>query len=523
MRRYISLQYWTRQRLLLLALIVVHTIIITVVYVQHQPLTNDEADYIEYSKRWLKGEPLRIKDVDDSKTPVTAVAWLPRIIKQISDPSYKENDWGRRDQLAGRYMMIVFFFGIVLYVYWWSKCLYGDKGWIFPVLLLVIDPLFMAFTPVVTSDVACAFVLLACMYHFYQYCNQGTWKQFILASVFTGAALITKSSLVFIPVIFLCIYSVTLVLHRRSLNYSSIIKGLLFIFICWVIVNTGFYFYNSFKTWGEIEFKSALFQKVFNSFSFVKSLPALLPEPFIQGFDQLQYHKEVGPFSPDFPFKGVFILNEKHAAGAWYYYIVTAFLKLPIGLIVLLVTSIVLFFTRFKSKAFSRRYIFLIIPVISYAFILSFLNPFQQGLRHALIIFPFLYLGTGYLWNYYKNDIQSRVIMILLICWHICSVAYWFPDIMHYTNEFIWRKENTFKYIAEFNYRQDNIQRDIQPFLQQHPDYSIAPQSPSKGKFIIPGAYVYNTTYEIHPKYAWLKTNKPVGHYRLVFLLYDIK
>jgi hypothetical protein len=94
---------------------------------------------------------------------------------------------------------------------------------------------------------------------------------------------------------------------------------------------------------------------------------------------------------------------------------------------------------------------------------------------------------------------------------------------MHYTNEFIWKKENTFQYLAEFNYKHGEIPHDVQPFLQKHPEYSIAPQHPAKGKFIIPGAMVYNITYESQPKYAWLKKEKPAGIYRLVFLLYDVK
>ena len=59
--------FYQKHRLILATLLVLHTII-TFVYVQHQPLTNDEADYIEYSKRWLKGKPDKILDVDDSKT-----------------------------------------------------------------------------------------------------------------------------------------------------------------------------------------------------------------------------------------------------------------------------------------------------------------------------------------------------------------------------------------------------------------------------------------------------------------------
>jgi len=194
------------QRLMLLAFFVVH-LVLTLLYVKQQPLTNDEADYIEYSKRWLKGHPLKVKDVDDSKTPVTAIAWIPRMVQQTLHPGMQLNDWGRSDQINGRYMMLVFFWGVFVYVYLFGKKLYGRNGWIIPLFLLIIDPLFMAFTPIVTSDMACVFVFLATLYHAYVYSIDDSWKHFLLMSFFSGLALLTKSSMVFIPFILVIIFT----------------------------------------------------------------------------------------------------------------------------------------------------------------------------------------------------------------------------------------------------------------------------------------------------------------------------
>lgn len=197
--------FWKGQRLLLLTFFLCH-FVLTIIYVRQQPLTNDEADYIEYAKRWLKGQPLKVRDVDDSKTPVVAVAWLPRLYQQFRDKDLQLNDWGRSDQLNGRYMMIVFFWGVFLYVYLWGKKLYGRNGWVIPLLLLIVDPLFMAFTPIVTSDMACVFVLLGVMYHAYSYSLYNRWKHFLLMSFFSGLAFVTKASLVFIPLILIIVF-----------------------------------------------------------------------------------------------------------------------------------------------------------------------------------------------------------------------------------------------------------------------------------------------------------------------------
>ena len=142
-----------KRTLLLFALLLFHSLL-TIIYVQHQPITNDEPDYFAYSKRWLKGHPEKVLDVDDSKTPIVAVCWVPRIIKQFQSPDLQLHDWGRSDLLLGRYMMVVFFWGVFFYTYQWSRKLFGENGWWLPLILLLIDPLFMAFSPVSTEAIS---------------------------------------------------------------------------------------------------------------------------------------------------------------------------------------------------------------------------------------------------------------------------------------------------------------------------------------------------------------------------------
>ncbi len=496
----------------------------TIIYVQHQPLTNDEADYIEYSKRWLKGHPEKVLDVDDSKTPVTAIAWIPRIVQQIIYPGFKQNDWGRSDQMNGRYMMILFFWLLFLYVYKWSKQLYGIKGYWLPVILLLIDPLVMAFTPVVTSDVACAFVLTAVFYHYYRFVSTKKMLHFIAVSFFSGLAFVTKSSLIFIPFILLFIFFIRLFANQTSINLKRFRYTFIYVVICWFVVNIGYQFQNSFQTWGSIDFKSQFFQSLMSAMPFLQNVPALLPEPFIRGFDLLQYHKEVGPVIADLPYKGVFILNTKFDNGVWWYYFVTAFFKIPIGTLLLWWLTVFVFIKQFNWKQFTAKYSFLLMPILVYGFLLSFVNPFQQGIRHAMILFPFMMIGSGYVWKYAQQYFAAlKKIVIVLVLYSFISAASFFPDIMPYSNEFVMNKTKLFHYLAEYNYRHGDIIRDTKPFIDTHPDYRLASSTPQNGKFIVPGAFVFNTTYEVHQQYKWLKEYKPVGHYRYVFLLYDIK
>jgi len=514
-----------KHRLILMLLLVVHTAM-TLIYVKQQPLTTDEADYIEYSKRWLKGNPDKVVDVDDSKTPVVFVAWIPRMVKQALNPSLKQSDWGRADQLSGRYIMIIFFWGVFIYLYLWGRDLYGKKGWWLPIILLLIDPLFMAFSPIVTSDMASVFVLLAACYHYYKFCHQKLLSQFILAAFYTGLAFVTKSSLVFIPFIFLLIYLTRLATKQAFMQFGAkaLGYGILFVFIVWLVLNCGFYFHHSFDTWGSYAFKSSSMKNLFQHFSFFKQLPTLLPRPFIQSFDLLQYHSEFGPFVPNMPYKGVFVLNQKFNHGIWYYYLVTGGLKFTIGFIALLLWALILLIKQFSIKSFASRYVFLGMPILLYGSLLSFMNPFQQGIRHAMILLPFMFLAIGYIPVYCSRYFKKgKMIVAALLLYALVSAASFFPDIMPYSNELVSNKISLFNYIAEFNYRSSDIALDTKPFRDANPAYKLAPSVPQKGKYIVPGAFVFNSTYEVYPNYKWLQQYKPVGHYRFVFLLYDIK
>ncbi len=512
-----SHHYW------LIVFLLVHTIL-TLVYMHQQPLTNDEADYAEYSKRWLKGHPEKVKDVDDSKSPITAIAWVPRIAKQLTNSNFSQTDWGLQDRLNGRYMMFIFFFGVLFYVYKWSRDFFGVKGWQLPTVLLLIDPIFMAYTPTITTDVACAFVMIASFYHYYVYTKTKSFWQFLWCAFFSGVALITKSSLVFIPFIFFGIFLIRLLAKQTNMHLKNWWYLIVYILVVWLVVNLGYQFQHSFSTWGSLSFKSNFFKGLMQQFSFLQNLPTLLPQPFIDSFDLLQYHKDVGPYLPDFPYKGVFILNQKFVHGIWYYYLVTAFFKLPIGLLLLLLGSVIVFVKQFNAPAFISKYIFLIAPVLVYACLLSFVNPFQQGIRHCLILFPFLFIGLGYLWQYCQHFFtKGKWIIACMVAYSFISVATFYPNIMPYTNELIEPKQNAFYYIAEYNGLYTDVPKDAKGFLNTHPDFALAPSTSTKGKFIVPGAFVFNTTYAINQQYKWLQAYQPIGHYRYVFLLYEVK
>ena len=162
----------------------------------------------------LDGKPERIEILDDSKSPIVAICWLPRIIQQIIQPGYHLNDYGRKDQEQGRYMMIVLSLIIAVYVYWWCKGLYGKKGWWLPLLLLLFDPLYLAYSTIISTDLACGTFLVALLYHYRKYLVHQERKHFYIAALFAGVGIVTKQTMLFSMVLLPVLAAYFFLQHR---------------------------------------------------------------------------------------------------------------------------------------------------------------------------------------------------------------------------------------------------------------------------------------------------------------------
>ncbi len=301
---------------LLLCFIILH-IIISFTYIQYQNITYDEPSYIEYSKRWLHGKPERIEALDDSKTPIISIVWLPRMVRQIINPNYHLNDYGRKDQEEGRYMMIVFSILTFIYLFKFTQLLKLQFWWsVF--LFLLIDPLFISYSVLINSDVVSGLILLATLFHLSKYLFYHQQKHFYFATIFLAFGLITKHTfLFFIPVFWLFIFWQT-----KKFPWK---KFLWFAIIVLVLINTLFYFEHSFKTFGSYVFESNSLKHLQQQFSFLNWLPIPLPGNYVHSIDLLQYHSQLGG-SNDNTYTGVYLLGKtKLHGGFWYYYLVQFF------------------------------------------------------------------------------------------------------------------------------------------------------------------------------------------------------
>lgn len=458
---------------LLLCFIVFH-VIICYTFIQYQNITYDEPSYIEYSKRWLHGKPERIEALDDSKTPIISIVWLPRIVRQIINPNYHLDDYGRKDQEEGKYMMIVFSILTIIYLYKFTQLL-KLKFWWSIFLFLLIDPLFISFSVLINSDVASGFILLALLFHLTKYLFYQQQKQFYFATIFLAFGLVTKHTfLFFVPVFWLFIF-------WRTKKFAWQ-KLLWFIVIVLMIINTMFYFEHSFKTFGSYVFVSNTLQHLQQQFNFLHSLPIPLPANYVHSIDLLQYHSQLGG-SKSNTYTGVYLLGKtKLHGGFWYYYAVHVFYKFPISILALVVTGTYFLVKNFQKN--KQQHLLLLLSIFTFVFSLSFFNSFQIGVRHLLLVLPTLYVLIAIVIN--KLLIAHKKIWVMgLWFFMFSSVAFYFPYLIPYTNEFVIHKNKVYEKIMDSSIDYGQSDSLVKKMILQDTSYQMPTAFAAKGKYLV--------------------------------------
>src|SRR5579871_6472995 len=101
-----------------------------IVYLNRQSITYDEGGHFNFGVRILKGSTSREGDptVTNSKMPVSALNALPRAFEQLFHRHLKKTDYGQSDIIHGRYITLLVSLLIGVYVFLWSRELYGEKA-----------------------------------------------------------------------------------------------------------------------------------------------------------------------------------------------------------------------------------------------------------------------------------------------------------------------------------------------------------------------------------------------------------
>jgi len=347
--------------------------------------------------------------------------------------------------------LMIVLIGILLgiYIFIWSRELWGDKGALFSLFFFALCPNMIANSGLVTTDLGIAAFFFIHFYYFIKFCKQPKAKHTILSGISLGLSLASKfSSIAIFPItacIFLTIFIENLfVKDKGGESVSSRVKSAFRSILSYIpkyilILLIGIIF-----LWADYGFES----KPYPFYSYLKGLKSGLE------------HSGRGHWA--------FLFGKVKEGGWWYYFPVTFLIKTPIPTIVLMVLSV--YFILIKKCFKDKNYLILIPPVIY--FVTSCVSKINIGYRHILPVLPFIFLFIGCLLveTQYIASLRiarNKLIILLLSIWYIWGAATIYPYHLTYFNELIGGPKNGYKYLGDSNLDWGQGLKELKRFMDK--------------------------------------------------------
>jgi hypothetical protein len=355
-----------------------------------------------------------------------------------------------------------------MYVFSWSRRLYGDRAGLFALILYTFSPNILAHTSLATQDLGLTTFTFIGAYHFWAYLRGPNASGLLACGAAFAAAVLSKTSGIFLIPIALIFASIALakgdglgswdrlpmvarieparvrVRQLVSLTSAFAVIGIVSLFV----VNSVYVFDGSPgpistsdahpRAYALLPVDSALTRALVDR-GFETPLP--IPAPFL--------HILRFQFSTVSSGNTLYLAGETSRVGWWYMMLVALLIKTPIPLLCLL--ALALYDLAVHRKISDAEWIILL-TVGFFVAAFSYLKQINVGLRYVLPIFPFLHvLASRALREGADRKPIMRGAMALLATWYLVGGLRIYPDYLAYFNEFVGGPRNGYRYLADSN------------------------------------------------------------------------
>ncbi len=499
-------------------------------------LTLDEPSFYGYGIQILKGKPSKNINLFSfhSKMPVTAINGIPRAIEQLINPELHKSQEAMADEFfRGRLLSVFAGFLVLLYVFKWSKELYGFKAGLLSLFLGSLSPNLIAHSQFIGTDVYAALATIGLFYHAWKFSHFKSFNQLTYMALFLGFSVISKQSLLFFyPVLILLLIcaippkNIKSFFSRKYIfNKKTVLSFAWVAIINLFVINAAFLFYQTGRPLEEYHFISTEFQKIQKSLSYLGKIPLPLPTPFLTGLDGSKFYENLGGGFLESSYGNVYLLGVSKQNGSfWNYFIVVLFFKLTIPFLSGIAIATHRTINLRKLRLFFTNEAFIVLPVFTGLILFSFFYKAQVGIRHILFILPLLQVWCG-ICIYQLSVAASKKLPYLLIplcAFQVVSVMSYFPHFLPYTNEFILNKMNAYKYIADSNLYYGEGRFWLTKYMESHPGSVFKPTKPKAGLIIL-SVNDYIDVWNTH-EYDWLNKlqKQPVDHIHSQYLIFTV-
>jgi len=345
-----------------------------------------------------------------------------------------------RNLVLARIAMLPFFALTVALVFLWTRREFGNFAGIIAAAIFTTLPIVLAFSSLAYTDLPTACLQFAALFAFTTWLQNPTARSTWLLGVVVGLAALSKlTSLLFVPAsaaaIFLCwwIFQYRREPAPRAANTRRLAKLLAAGALVVVVVWGGYGF-----SVGHVRESMQLSPESMPSFQHfpgplrglarrVVLRDSLVPAPaLLRGAAMAWSLNKAAP--------PAYLLGHIKNGGWWYFFLVGVAVKTPLPVLFLCLVGIVALLTRLPRWS-------ALAPVASVAAILIVTMPvkYNAGVRHVLVVFPFLAMiagcGSAYLWHQTgKRRFLGRFALAVLLVWQAASSLSAGSDYITYFN-----------------------------------------------------------------------------------------
>lgn len=238
-----------------------------------------------------------------------------------------------------RLALLVFWYVGIIATCRWSGNVFGTCAKFSSVTLFCFTPEIIGWTTTICPDSSAGSMGLLSLYTFRRWLIDQSWPNVVLAGVGLGLTLLTKTSWIFLIVL----YPILALTHQKFRTWHSVTHLLLIILITVATVNLGYCFDRSFQRLGDFQFfsqflagpnqtgtiRQRISEESGNRFreNWIGDVWVPLPASFVEGLDLQKYDFEEGKWS--------YLRGEHKFGGWWYWYLYALMVKTPVGTILL--------------------------------------------------------------------------------------------------------------------------------------------------------------------------------------------
>lgn len=491
----------------------------------HTSATEDEPDHVAFGLGILQGNP----NTASTKMPVTVLNALPLYLKGQNTASLNLNNNDPANWLAIRIPTLIMGATILLFVFFWSKSLFGLRGAMVSFLAAILCPNLAAHAALATTDIPCALTITIALWSLLTFYREKSYATLILAALTVGISQLTKNTaLILIPfglciILFAELHGNCLKLKRNKIGCVSniVLRFGIFCIIIISCINAGYGFQrtlypvsNFVPMYREyMQPNEATMQTAVAIIQPIDSYPVPLPYGFVETI--LFGIKANNTFAGHGP---IYLLGKLDSKGFWYYFPVIFLLKVPIPLILLSILAV-------KNVIQTRHKEGLFLIACSGILFASFTMgcTAQIGFRYLLPMMPLLYVAMGIIPQSLEKSGRIGIgMLIVAFGWLAISTMSYYPHLISYINELAWDRNKLYKYCADSNLDWGQSDWYLERYLDEHPSAQVEPSRPTHGEVIVSANQFLGITAPLK-QYEWLRNNyKPIGSVAYSWLVFSV-